>query len=491
MTEPRKALFKEQKTRLLAEYARLKAWNKNYRDRNKLLFFKPDGKPGELRQNPSQRKLIEAWKNPIYKVFVYSGGNRIGKTTALAIICNSTMFGEWPWDNQPLYFPHDDPRKIRIIGQDWEQHIKAVLVPKLKEWWPQDRKVIIKKNSLGVEALWTDVQTGSTLEILSNKQESAVHEGWDGDLIAYDEPPKRDIRIANARGLIDKEGRELFSMTLLKEAWVQTDVVNACDEKGRPDRTVFSINSDIKVNIGYGITEKGVEQYAKTLKEDEKDARLRGKPSYLSGLICKNWDREKHLKKRFKIPLDWLVDVHIDTHPRKEHAIIFVAVSPNNMKYICFEIWRHGDGKQVGEWIVRLVERYKLRVNEIICDPLAKGDKNNDNTTFDKIELVLNRHDLTLGTGTKDKESGIIEINSHLKGPNNEPSLFCFDDLPHTIHEFESWMYDEKTRKPIKTDDDFMEGLYRILLLDTEYYAPEDEDDEYMDNMDNFDCTGY
>ena len=33
----------------------------------------------ELREsNPLQKQLIEAWKNPAYKVFTYTGGNRIG-----------------------------------------------------------------------------------------------------------------------------------------------------------------------------------------------------------------------------------------------------------------------------------------------------------------------------------------------------------------------------------------------------------------------------
>ena len=91
-----------------------------YLVRNRIAAFNRPKDPlyPEIRDaNPLQKKLIEAWKNPVYKVFTYTGGNRIGKTTIGAIIANSTVFGEWPWSGEKLYFPHKEPRKVRYIGQ--------------------------------------------------------------------------------------------------------------------------------------------------------------------------------------------------------------------------------------------------------------------------------------------------------------------------------------------------------------------------------------
>jgi len=391
----------------------------------------------------------------------------------------STMIGKWPWNNKRLPFTHSKPRKIRWVGQDWEKHIKTVIIPAMYELWPKNREVAVKKNSLGVEAMWTDVQTGSTLEIMSNNQESKLHEGWWGDLIIYDEPPKREIRVANSRGLVDRNGRELFCMTLLGEAWVDREVIRAKNEDGTPDRTVFNVTGSSYSNVGFGITAEGLEHFKKGLTEEEIDARINGKPSYMSGLVAKNFSRKKHLKKRFKIPLDWIVDIGIDIHPRKQQAILFTATSPKQERYLCFEVWEHGDGVWVGEQIVRMVRQFNLRVGTIFCDPFAKGDSNNDNTTFDKIDMVLANNGLPpLQTGSKDKQSGVIEINQHLEGPNGEPSLFIFDDMVRTIDEIEGWMYDKETQKPQKERDDMMENLYRTLLLGTVWYPYEDEDDE-------------
>lgn len=414
-----------------------------------------------------------------------------GKTTIGAIIAINTAAGKWLWSGEKIFFPHNKPRKIRYIGQDWEKHIKAVVIPALREWWPANRPVSVKKNSLGVEAFWVDETTGSTIEVMSNNQEPDLHEGWHGDLIVYDEPPRREIRVANARGLIDRLGRELFCMTLLKEAWVDREVIKARNADGSPDTSVYNIHADIYANIGYGVTEEGVEQFKKTLTADEISARIDGKPAYMSGLVAKNFDRKLHLKKRFEVPLDWVVDIAIDIHPRKEQAVLFVATSDRNFRYAVDEIWDHGDGTWVAEQIIRRIKRAGYRVGSIICDPLAKGDANNENTTFDKIDKVLAQHGYYLRVASKDKQSGIIELNNHLLGPNQEPSLFFFNDLVRTIYEIEGWQYDKETQKPAKVSDDMMENLYRILLLDTKYEPPGEEEQEEETTSTANPHTGY
>ena len=265
-------------------------------------------------------------------------------------------------------------------------------------------------------------------------------------------------------------------MTLLKEAWVDREVIKARNEDGTPDTSVFNVYGTIYDNVGFGITNEGVEQFAKTLTDDEKDARLKGVPSYMSGLVCPRFGRKKHLVERFEIPLDWVVDIAVDIHPRKQQALLFVATSPQQNKYCCFEVFEHGDGNWVGEQIIRIIKRWNLRVNLIVCDPLAKGDRNVGETTFDKIDKVLARYGYVLQTATKDKDSGIIQINNGLYGPNKEPSLFFFDDMKRTIWEIEGWMYDKETQKAQKENDDMMENLYRVLLEDTYYYRPEDEE---------------
>lgn len=460
-----------------------------YRELNRIQYFRP---------NPLQAEVIDEWSNPIRKIFTFTGANRIGKTTLGSIIAISCAIGRFPWSGQSIAFPHSKPRKIRYIGQDWEYHIKQVVIPELYAWWPDSRPMAggkPKKNTLGIEVHWTDRHTGSTIEIMSNFQDPKVHEGWSGDLIIYDEPPTRPIRTANVRGLVDREGRELFCMTLLSEAWIDQEIIRRKDDQGRPSDKIFSVNGPITVNVGFGITEEGVKQFEQELTESEVQARIHGKPLYRSGLVLQEYSERFHIKDRFEIPLDWIVDIAIDIHPRERQAALFLATSKNNHKYCAFEIWQHGSGEQIAEDIIRIILDKKLRVGKIVVDPLAKGDPNADRglTTFDKMERVFARYDYILDVASKDKDSGILAIREGLLGPNKEPSLFIFRDLIRTIYEIESWMYDKDTQKPQKKDDHMMENLYRMMLLDTVYYPPEDEIDEedYYERPTANPTTGY
>lgn len=430
---------------------------------NKIYFF--------TKPNPLQAELLEAWGDPMYKVFTYTGANQIGKTTIGGIIGASVLFGEWPWNGEKISFPHNKPRKIRWVGQGWETHIKAVIIPKLLEWWPKNRPVETKKNNQGVDFFWKDKATGSTLEIMSNSQESDVYEGWEGDLVIYDEPPTRAIRVACTRGLIARQGRELFCMTLLKEAWIHREVIKATLPDGTPDMSVKNLNGDISVNVGFGLTQEGVDQFAKSLTEDEKQARLLGKPSYMSSLVCPRFDRQTHVKERFKIPLDALVDISIDFHPSKKWAIVFVATFRNNFKYVCDEIWDRGNPKYISEEICRRIkERSYDRINSITIDPLAKGGTDNEIDVFSIISDTLAAKGLSLETASKDKDVGISILNNLLWTENDMPGLFFFRDCAKTIEQVENWMYDPETLKPAKVDDDFPECLYRICLKNTQWY---------------------
>ncbi len=448
------------------------------------------------RPNPKQGAMLEVFLNFAKKVFAYTGGNRSAKSTTGIWLTIAVVCGHYPWDpSKILRFPHKYPRKVRIVGQDWEKHIKTVIEPKLVEWWPKSRPVKKKKNNVGVNAFWTDVLTGSTIEIMSNKQESDLFEGWDGDFIYYDEPPKRDVRVACARGLVDRQGREYFGMTLLKEAWIHREVIKARNPDGTVDETVFNIEATIYDNLGYGVTQEGIDQFEKTLTEDEKQARLYGKPSFLSGLVYPQFDRDTHIKERFDVPLDWLVDIQIDFHPAKPWAVSFMATDPLNFKYVVDEIKIKCNPKVLVDTIVRLIRERHYRVETPIqVDPLAKGDSVHDYTVFDKLGRHFNAFGYVVGVGSKDKDNGIAMTQDLLMTENKMPALFFFHDCVHTIEQVENYTFDPDTHLPEKDNDDFTECLYRNVLRDTQWYEMEDEDDRPRRrprSRESFSAAGY
>ena len=473
---------------LIAKADQLERIDRQYREDNRILFFDSIGMPGP---NPRQAEILDAWEDVCYRTFTITGGNRLGKTTILTLIAIATLRGEYPWDHKNSrkarptkithLFPHNQPRKIRYIGQDWKEHIQDVVIPELKKWWPKEWKVKRRGNGIIRDTEWIDEKTGSELNILSNRQDPGVHEGWAGDLIIYDEPPRRDIYIANARGLVDREGREFIAATLLGEPWIHKDIINKKLPDGKPDPTVYNVQAESSVNVGYGISQKGLDEFASKLTEQEFKARIKGIPSYMEGLVYPDYkgsykDKGGHLCQRFDIPTDWPVDVAIDYHPREKQALLFTAVDDRNEKYACEEIWDNGDAEWIADCLIRRREIY--RYSTIIVDPLAKGDKNNQNTAFDRIAAKLAPYGLVIQVASKDKPTGILDVKRHLKGPNNTPSMWFFDDLVNTIREIEGYMWDKDTGKPVDKDDHMMENLYRTMLLGTKYIPLEDANSE-------------
>lgn len=462
-----------------------------WEQKNKLLFFgDPDrqylGKYGKWSPNPAQDVVFKKLKADIesVKILTYLGANRIGKTMlTTGIMAISFSIGHYPWEK-----PEDvgtwiwdrlkwkGPIKGRIVGQDWEKHVKAVVISTIKELWPESFNIAVKKNNIGVDAYWT-FPDGNTVEIMSNNSDSSVFEGASLHWTIYDEPPSRDVRVACARGLVDNNGIELFAMTLLKEAWVDKEVVNLLDGDGNPDPSVFNVHADIYNNEGFGISKEGIEQFKKVLNEDEIKSRIQGIPAYKAGLVLEI-DRQKHYIDPFEIPTNWLIDVAIDIGVAKPHDLLVIATSEPNFKYVIKGEQIRGDGQMVADWILKYVEKNQLRLNRVIVDPLAKSDRNNENSTYEKIDMQLNRYGYYLETGSKDKEDGIQRINDHLDSRYGSPSLFFFRNAgARVFRQLENWMFDDNG-KPSKEDDDAGENLYRLMLLGTKY---EEEDEEESD----------
>lgn len=453
-----------------------------YKTENKIFFFTPPPKDyvvpttreaislvKDRYHNPKQLEAFSVWKDKKVKKLCFIGANRTSKTTTGTAIGISALLGYYPWEGESSYL-NETPSKVLLVGQQWEEHIRKVLVKKWQDWWPKKIEIKTKNNTQGVPSEWT-LNNGSLLCIMSNYQDRKAFEGSDWDVIIWDEPPTEENYIAASRGLIDRGGRQLFMMTLLGEqSWIDRKIIKGLDDEGRPDPGVYVIHSVMRDNKGYGLLEEDILEFEKQLPEEERQARIYGIPSYLSGLVLPTFNRKTHIiQQPFKIPLDWPVDIALDLHPRERQAVLFRTTDPKGNRYYFDEIWEHGSGKEIAWEIVRRIRRQELRVNDIIIDPLTKADSNNEKTVYDSVDDVLRAYGYPLRVACKDKHQGIMKIKEELKSLNNLPSAFLFSTLKRTIFEAEGWVYDKDTQKPIDKDDHMMENWYRLALIDTQW----------------------
>jgi hypothetical protein len=69
---------------------------------------------------------------------------------------------------------------------------------------------------------------------------------------------------------------------------------------------------------------------------------------------------------------------------------------------------------------------------------------------------------------SKDKESGIQNIKTWLRGPNGMPTVYIFDTCERHFFEVQRWVFDDNG-KPMKENDHFMENFYRYTLTGAKY----------------------
>lgn len=90
-------------------------------------------------------------------------------------------------------------------------------------------------------------------------------------------------------------------------------------------------------------------------------------------------------------------------------------------------------------------------------------------STYNILDERLSEHGITLHVATKDKESGIKNIQSWLKGPNGMPTVYLFDTCDRHLYEIKRWVFDDEGKPSKEGSDHFMENFYRYSLTGAKY----------------------
>jgi hypothetical protein len=434
-----------------------------------LLSYKPHAKQDKFHAAGSfRRRMVRA-------------GNRFGKSLMGCAEDISWALGHRPWYpdgdvRRTVGIPQGRPTKGLIITTDFdvvdEVWTSQRRTPPGKIWQliPPDFVKRAERNSSGtIDHLYC--QNGSsitwnTCKSWQNDPQSLESTDW--DWIHVDEPCPQDMWKAASRGLIDRDGYAWFTLTPLREVWIN-DMFFPRRYKESPDKEVQKGNKWAIQGTIYDnpyLSKDAIAEYADSLTNDEKQCRLFGLPLELSGLIYKEFDYDRHVLsqvpkewKDYNLPPDnYCLYYAIDPHPQTPHAVLFCAVSPFGQKFFWSEIFEHTVISNLSRMIHNRIDLRNVRV--ALCDPLAYiKDPITDTTIASEFE----KNGIFFDKATKDLSTGILKVKEELTKENN---LYFSPRLEETLWEFERYMWDEKENKPMDKDDHMMENLYRILLCE-------------------------
>lgn len=343
----------------------------------------------------------------------------------------------------------------------------------------------------------------------SFKHSSLSAESSDFDFIHYDEPPPRDMFIANKRGLTDRNGKFWINATPVTEQWVN-------DEEFSPSRgTNFKIPPEghrfqktIKGGDRFIITAstddnpylspEGRAEFESSLTAQERECRLHGLPLHLAGLIYKEFQWDLHVLTEVPKgwqdyhlpPIDYTVREAWDVHDAIPQAVLLVATAPNGEVFVYDEMFDNVLIKETAEelkqkhWTLvkgkdgKLVKAQRWVADSLI-DPRAID---NSPVTGSSILDVLMEHDLFFDPGSKDMELGISVVREILKQRQavnqTKPVIHFSPNVVVMLREMTHYCYNPKTMKPIDKNDHMVENLRRLVINGLEYVAPP-ADDEY------------
>jgi len=448
-------------------------------------FYRPHDKQALAHCDPSRIRCV-------------LGGNRSGKSHFSMVEAYAHAIGHRPWlkEDDPSYkIDIPAPNKGLIIGESFGEQVKKVLIPKLlgdpengtPGVIPKDQIEATKKNQQGV-VTFIKLKNGSTITAQSYDQDTDLFEGADFHWAAFDEPPPRPIWIAVQRGLTDHHGKAWLAMTPLKEPWIYDQLV--CQEG------VSVFNFDINDNVGYGLTESAVADFAKHLTPTEKRVRLRGEFMALQGLVYPNYVSNTHIYRvpRVKIEHHWGLWMAIDPHPRTPHHALWIAIRPDERKFVCGELKNEDPNNRVEPFIEALKsyeeEYFDYPAGDIhrLIDPSSRNNNPIDGRT---IWDEFADRDIICEMGSKKRDMGIHLCTQELAYDAENavfPTLFFFDDLPGIHYEMTHYIWEDwkdkqgyqRTEKqvPRDKDDHFIECMHRIII--DEPYLPDRESDWFQ-----------
>jgi hypothetical protein len=421
----------------------------------------------------------------------------------------------------------EPPVDIIITGEDWKAHLGRVIVTELKKWSPEGFYTT-KKNEQGVDYFW-EWHNKSKFILMCYTQDDDLFESFRAQGAWEDEPPPKSKHIALSRGLLLDNGKTLLSLTPLKEAWILDDIVlSGRRDVGVVDQLMITDNpdllkSDTDILKKNGLNDLQIKEYFDLLLYDEPEKktpvidqgqkaekflekiidikeqgeisklkmlkfikdidpsdvapRVFGEFKSLVGRVLKDFNPNIHVVKPFDVPTDWPVTVMIDFHLSTPQAVTYWAVNKQDIKYVIAETWKNGDADMIADDIIRKTKAYGWKIENAFIDPLSKGDTSymrnalgtDIKDTYSILDEKLSSHGITLNVASKDKESGIKNLQGWLRGVNGLPTMYVFNDCERWLFEVQRWVFDD-SGKPAKDGfDHMMENSYRYTLTGAKY----------------------
>lgn len=418
----------------------------------------------------------------------------MGKTVGAVNIIGNLIYGpQNEWFDIPRYRDFWRPSNGRIVSTI--KNIEANIIPCLKEWFPKGAFTATKGGKT-YESKW-ELPNGSAFDIMTYDTEPEQFAGPTLQWIWFDEPPPHPI-FGECIGRLRRGGLVLITMTpLYSGGWIFDRIEDPFTQDKEPWYLVMAdIEDNCKEHGIRGVLEhKNIERIVAEFPEEEREARISGKPIHLTGRVYPQFSTDIHVVPT--APKDLTYWVVCDPHDKKPYAIGWYGMDNTGDLYVLDE-WPNeayhnikssrytvedyaeiikGKNEELGirDAFYIIDARYGNRVSSQTGDTIRDHFDSNgiyfSNSYTDDIASIATGHDKVRQLLRYDTKQPL----SH----TNRPKLYVRDICQNHIYAFLHYVF--KDPKDIDKPDketvvekhkDFMDCI-RYAVMDNPYYKEE------------------
>jgi hypothetical protein len=361
-----------------------------------------------LKPNPGGQWDFMTCDNEDLNGLFFFAGNKTGKTTAACVIGAEFAIGRQLWINdRPPFdqvrwdrFHRKPPLRIAHFTEDFSSH-EETIIPTYLSWIPlhelAPNNALVKSPSGNYTQL--RFKSGSVIFLRTYDQGYDKAEGKDYDLIIDDEPPPRDVFTAQLRGIVATDGRIYIAATLLKEAWLY-------DECQQPHNRIFSA----EIYENKWLSAKAIENFSLSLTEEERQIRIFGKPTSLTGAVYPEFaDKSPHIidhvdKFWTENEKPWPIVMGVDPHERKPLYCMWAYLTPHKgLIWFDYALVTSGSKEAIFNELSTIEKGHHSRSRLVIMDPNRGRAKQLGNVSWQETfeendyEVLLGDDNLALG----------------------------------------------------------------------------------------------
>jgi len=391
------------------------------------------------------------------KARLYIGGNRSGKTTGGIV---EDIW--WLTNKHPYLETPQRPVAGRIVSVDFANGVNKIIVPQLQQWVPPSQ---LRGGSWysaydSVDRV-LNFENGSFVELMSYDQDLQKFAGTSRDFIHYDEEPPEDIRIECLARLIDRGGKEWFTLTPVEGmAWI-------FDQLYEPG--VLGTNKHISV-IEVGMEEnphldsEEVEEFLSKLSAEDRKVRGQGKFVVRGGLVYSEFSVAKHVIEPIN-PRDYMSPEYawymsLDHGLNNPTAVLWHIVDRNN-RVITFD--EHYESERTIDYhaeVIKQREKEHGRQPAIrVCDP-ALAQRNAVTGTSIQTEYAM--RGVGMATGNNDVLVGVAKVKQYLDtGKDDKPNWLITANCGNLIKEMQRLRWKTWASKKQQADNNPYDQIHK------------------------------